>query len=479
MTLAGLPQTPLPRGADPAEVRRHVSEAARAVTERVVADPDSTEWLRKWRPGGVAESAHLLAVMVDTVLPAPGCQPDMAPVLAIVRAAGADRAHQRLAREHAVRLAVHSSREILRLLDAELATRLDADVREALRERFGEVNDTFASEYLVAFLEESTKLAAEQEELSALLLDTTRAGFALGNDAGRVSVANDAFVKFFGADGDPVGRTWASVFDIDDIDDLRHPGDCAEAWRELVVRDQLGEERVVRVSLHGHRDRLQAIAVDVSVEAEYNRVHREFVRGLIHDLRSPLAVISGWSHTLVADADRVDAETRAEALGTVNRAARQLTAMSDNLLEITLLEGGTHHLDLELLDAGARLREFVRSGHCATVEGPEEAAMTADAGAFARMMTNLLDNAATHGRPPVRLRLSTDADRVRIDVVDQGEIDPGVLTAAEVGRVSGARGFGLGLRTTLLLARAHGGEVRLTSTEPTTFTLELPAAALP
>lgn len=479
MTSAAVPLTPLPQGAEQAELRRSVIDAARVVAERVVADPGSTKWLSRWRPGGLAESAHLLAVMVDAVLPEDGSDPDLAPLLGLARESGASRAHQRLSREHAVRLAVHSSSEVLRLLDAELATRLERDVRDAIRERLDEVNDALTSEYLVAFLEESSTIAAEQEELSALLIDTTRAGFALGDSQGTISVANEAFVRFFGARGDPVGRSWANVLGIDDIDDLLHPGHGSEEWRELPVRDQLGEEHVVRVSLHGHRDRLHAVAVDVSSEAEYTRMHREFVRGLIHDLRSPLAVISGWSHTLVADADRVDAAMRAEALGTINRAARHLTTMSDNLLELTMLEGGGHRLDIELLDAGARLRHLVDAGYDATVEGPGEAAMMADAAAFERMMTNLLDNAVTHGRPPVVVRLGMDADRVRIDVEDQGEVDPDVLASAERGRVSTAHGFGLGMRTALLLARAHGGDMRLASTCPTTFTLELPSAPLP
>lgn len=470
---------PLPTGTDPAEVGRIVMQAVRTVAERIAADPDSTRWLGRWGRAGPAGDPQMLPGLVNMVIPEDGSEPDLAHVLALARERSTIRARQHLGREHAVRIAAHSSREVLELVGAELGTRLDGDVLAAVTSRLAVGLDEYTAEYLVAFLDETATIAAEQEELSALLLDTTAAGFALGNPKGKISVANAAFVRFFGAAGDPVGRTWASVLGVDDTDEILRPEDGAGAWREFTTRDLLGEEHVVRVSMHGRPDRLQAIAVDVSLEAEFARLHREFVRGLIHDLRSPLAVISGWSHTLVADANRIGQEIRDEALGTINRAARQLTRMSDNLLELTLLEGGAHHLDLELLDAGARLRHMVDTGYAATVVGPEEVGVLADADAFERMVTNLLDNAVSHGRPPVTVRVVPVASHVCIEVVDQGEVDPALVADAERGRVVGARGFGLGLRTTLLLARAHGGDMRLASCAPTTFTLELPAPVGP
>ncbi|MBX7160424.1 MAG: PAS domain-containing sensor histidine kinase [Acidimicrobiia bacterium] len=469
--------TPLPAGTDPAQIRRAVLDATAAVAKRVVENPDDTVWLGKWRPSPLTENTRFLPALFVAAFPEDGGEPDLSEPIELLRSLAANRARRHLAREHAMQLAVNSSRESLRLVDEELANHLPTDVCAVARRRLGEVQDLYTTEYLIAFFDEAATLAAEQEELSTLLLDTTKAGFALGNPEGTISVANDAFVKFFGAIDDPVGRTWADVLGMDDVDDLLRQAEGGEAWRELTVRDRMGEERTVRVSLHSRRDRVQAVVVDVSMEAELGRRHRDFVRGLIHDLRSPLAVISGWSHTLVDDADRIGADLRAEALGTINRAAQQLTRMSDNLLELTLLEGGTHRLDVELIDAGARLRHIVRDGYSATVEGPDEIGVLADAGAFERMFTNLLDNAVAHGRPPVTVRLAPEEDCVRIDVVDQGEVDPAVLATAEQGRVSSASGFGLGLRTALLLARAHGGDVKLVSAAPTTFSLELPAAA--
>lgn len=472
---------PLPEGSDRALVRAAVLEAAEKVAARVVAQPESTRWLGKWKAGAleaVAGQAGMLPTLVAVVFPEDSVEADLTSGLTMVSQFGADRARLRVAQDHTVRLAVHSAREILGLLDAELAPVLSPGEREAVRERIAAALDLCTAEYLVGFLDEAATVAAEQEELSGLLLDSTQAGFALGSPDGTVSVTNKAFLKFFGADADPVGRTWEDVLGLDDLGEIGGEGNRHELWRELTVTDQLGTEHVLRVSLHRRRDRLQAIAVDISLEAEFRGQHQDFVRGLIHDLRSPLAVISGWSHTLVAESARLEVPIRDEALGTINRAARQLTRMSDNLLELTLLEGGSHRLDVELLDAAARLRAL-GSGYAATIEAPDEAAVMADPDAFERMLTNLLDNAVTHGSPPVQVRLRVAGDSVKVDVVDHGEIDPSVLSAAATGRVAAARGFGLGLRTALLLARAQGGDVELRGIAPTTFTLTLPAAALP
>lgn len=466
------PLPPLPDEADRPEVRRAVVLCGEEVGARLDSGAVHAEWLDRWSAGTLDRPSVVLEGLLTIVFPEGGGEPDLEPALTIMRGLGEDRARMHMARDDGVRLVMYATREMLWLLDSGIRRHLPGDLADAVMRRMHRVGDLLVTEYLVAFLEESESIAAEHGVLADHLLHTTKAGFANADGTGVITYANDAFAHYF---PNPVGRAWEDVLAVDDAADLVHQALGGEVSREIGVTDVLGDDRTVRVSLHPRGGRLHAVAVDVTLEAEYARMHREFVAGLIHDLRSPLAVIAGWTHTLATDGARLDPLTRDEALTTINRAALQLTRMSENLLEISLLEANVDNLQPEAIDAAARLRALTESTPLASVEGPEELGVMADADAFERMLTNLIDNAATYGQPPVEVRLVGEGAGVRIDVVDHGSIDPAVLESAETGRVGSAGGFGLGLRTTLLLARAQGGDLELTSDAPTTFTLRLPS----
>jgi signal transduction histidine kinase len=110
-----------------------------------------------------------------------------------------------------------------------------------------------------------------------------------------------------------------------------------------------------------------------------------------------------------------------------------------------------------------------------------------DADRLAQVLSNLLANAAIHGKKDgvVRLRLDgTAADSVQFEVWNAGQIpDDRMADLFEPFRGSaerrGARGLGLGLYITREIVRSHGGSIDVRSDEDgTSFRTRLPRVAL-
>lgn len=229
----------------------------------------------------------------------------------------------------------------------------------------------------------------------------------------------------------------------------------------------------------------------------------EFVAGVTHELRTPLAVIQSASQNL---ADGVaSSEAQIKRYGNVIRDhSHRLTSMVEQILRFAGLASGRVEIQHEHVDVGAVVAQAVHdcgpelaaagsqvetrvSGDLPTVDGDPEA--------LVHCLRNLLVNAAKHGEgSPVVVSTGLaagDANTIEIRVTDHGPgIDPAdqpyVFEPFYRGRRATSnqvQGSGLGLSLVKKIVEAHGGQVRLMSrfgeARPTgtTFTLRLPVEA--
>jgi signal transduction histidine kinase len=219
---------------------------------------------------------------------------------------------------------------------------------------------------------------------------------------------------------------------------------------------------------------------------------RRFVADASHEMRTPLAAIRVTAEN-AADGT-VPPEDLKAALRSVVSSTDRLTRLTNDLLLLARTDERLLAPPAEGVDLSVVAAEAVEESRATwplevktKVALAPDLLVAADPDDLRRILANLLDNAARHGGPSVRIGLTTsgsDHDAI-VEVQDDG---PGIA-AADVGRIfepfyrvradaASPDGTGLGLALALSLAERIGGRLTVESVPGagSTFRLSLPRA---
>ena len=201
---------------------------------------------------------------------------------------------------------------------------------------------------------------------------------------------------------------------------------------------------------------------------ELDAAKDDFLRGVSHNLQTPLTSIRAYAHQL--QGDRPD-----RRLGIIAEQSDRLSRMVRQLLTVTRLESGALHPRSEVLALAPKIRrtwEALAAGDVPfSVDDRSEGWLAvADGDQLDQVLWALLDNAVKYGgRSPVNVDIvaAPGPNRLRLTIRDQG---PGVAEpdrARLFGRfirgetTGGDEGSGLGLYVSRELIRAMGGDLVL------------------
>jgi K+-sensing histidine kinase KdpD len=210
-----------------------------------------------------------------------------------------------------------------------------------------------------------------------------------------------------------------------------------------------------------------------------------------HQLRGPVGIMVGYLQTLSSKWDSLDDDGRRSMIARSIEQGERLVRRLENLLTIAG-DGGvaprTRPGRVAVADAVRDALGDVDAGHGAAVEVavevPDDLEAFVDADHLVQIVTNLLDNALRHGRPPVLVRARRADARIELAVTDRGQGIPEALAetlfAGPVtnGEETRSAGSGLGLYITRLLAEANAGTIGHARAPGggTRMTLSVPAA---
>ncbi len=237
-------------------------------------------------------------------------------------------------------------------------------------------------------------------------------------------------------------------------------------------------------------------AQQASIRSETERLRNSLLSAVSHDLRTPLATITGSASALVEQEAGLDAAARRELAQAIQEEAERLNRLVHNLLEMTRLESGGIRVrkDWEPLEevvgsALARVEKRLGARRVDIQLAPDLPLVPLDPLLIEQVLINLLDNAIKYapGDTPIEISASADEHAVRVTVADRG---PGFAPGEETrvfdkfyrGQEAGARsGAGLGLAIARGIVEVHGGEI---TAEPrpgggALFRFTLPLAAKP
>ncbi len=244
------------------------------------------------------------------------------------------------------------------------------------------------------------------------------------------------------------------------------------------------------------RSALAREAVKAAALAENEKLRMTLLASLSHDLRTPLAAITGAVTTLLRFPDSLGAAQSRDLLASIEEEAARMARFVANLLDMSRIEAGALKPRKDYIDVAEAIRAAVERA----AKAPPEKAIAvsvarglpdirADAGLLEHALFNVLDNARKYaGDGPISVFASQVGPEIVLSVTDEGPgVKPGDLERIfekfhRGGRQDGRKaGTGLGLSISRGLVEAMGGSIRAESPavrrRGTRIVIRFPAAA--
>jgi two-component system sensor histidine kinase KdpD len=242
------------------------------------------------------------------------------------------------------------------------------------------------------------------------------------------------------------------------------------------------------------RARLARESEQSRVAVERERLRSTLLSSLSHDLRTPLAAITGAA-TSLRHAPTLPEPVRQELVEAICEESERLNRLSSNLLDMTRLESASVPIrkewqSVEEVVGGALAQcDGILYGRPVETHVPVDLPLVPmDAILIGQVLVNLLENATKYTPPgtPIAIDARTEPSEVVIEVADAGPgLPPGdeerIFEKFYRGRGPQERGFGLGLAICRAILTAHGGRIEATNRRPqgAVFRLHLPVHGTP
>lgn len=354
----------------------------------------------------------------------------------------------------------------------------------------------------INYLSDEIRKNMRQEEWYRAVFSGIREAIIVTNAAGEIMLVNPVASRLFRIESAmPLSWPLRRLSDsrLQDIIDDVHENRSTLLKEEVEIATAKGT-RIMQISTmpvlkEGRSEGTVFVFNDITRLRNLERVRRDFVSSVSHELRTPLTSIKGYTETLLEGA-MYDPEHAAAFLQIIHKESEQLTALVNDVLDLSRIESGRIRYTFASVD----LRGVIDSNLALLRQSIEKKGIRiernyrkdlpdvlADASYLDIVVRNLLDNAVKYV-DDVNGRIRISVFRTNADVVM--EIDDNGIGIAPADldriferfyRVDKARsrqlgGTGLGLAIVKHIVIAHKGHVAVRSriNQGSTFSVTLP-----
>lgn len=230
-------------------------------------------------------------------------------------------------------------------------------------------------------------------------------------------------------------------------------------------------------------------------EQDLEKLKRDFASMIVHDLRSPMTSIKGFTDLMVAGRLGSISEKQVKALKIMQEAVNKQLALINDYMDLSKMESGQIDIDFQRLDVSQPISTAMRLvevqaglkniGLSFEIEPDLPLALGSQA-KLEQVLVNLLTNAVkfTNEEGSISVSAVKDDDMIRVSVTDTGigiAADQMPLLFEKyrqviTGKADEHKGTGLGLVISKLIVEAHGGVIWAESVEGegSTFSFTLP-----
>lgn len=253
------------------------------------------------------------------------------------------------------------------------------------------------------------------------------------------------------------------------------------------------------ITLFKHVARELSIIVQKTLLAELNERRHEFLGKVVHDLKSPIAIIKGYTDLLVEELPGKLNEQQLSMLITIQNNTKKMLNLVNDLLDVSAIESGNLDIVLKDTDLGELLKNIQQTNiilaHNKSIIlnlnlDSKLPKIRIDPSRMTQVMDNLISNAIkfSHANTTITISAKTSSNEIHITVEDQGQGIPyseiphlfEKFAKISVRPTGGEKSTGLGLSIVEQIVQAHDGHVEVESEvgQGTTFTIILPAKCI-
>ena len=172
---------------------------------------------------------------------------------------------------------------------------------------------------------------------------------------------------------------------------------------------------------------------DIERKIQIDDMRKEFLSNVSHELKTPLALIQGYSEGL-KECVNDDEESREFYCDVIIDEASKMNNMVRKLLTLNQLEFGNEQAEMERFDIAQLISGKIQStqilaqqkGACITYEGEDRLSVWGDEFRVEEVLTNYLSNALNHvdGQMQIRINAARVQGKVRVSVFNTGKQIP-------------------------------------------------------